>query len=170
MQRTTLLTVTLIALLVATVALAGPKQVPPADHYDIAQTVVKMPLADGVSPDDAIEALQSKAIGLNMKLVAHQPLSKELKARGVKSGRLEIFQFCNPNDAHEMVVFNPIFAAYMPCRIALVEDNDGKYWLMMINLDMLIDNAELPPKQKAIATRINDTLMAIMQAGATGEF
>ena len=61
-----------------------------------------------------------------MKSVGHQPLSKELAARGVESGRLEIFQFCNPNDAHVMVTHNPIFAAYMPCRIALVEDSEGK--------------------------------------------
>lgn len=69
------------------------KPVPEAMQFDVAQTVVKLPLAEGVSADDAIVALKSKAIELNMKFVAHQPLSKELKARGIKSGRLEIFQF-----------------------------------------------------------------------------
>lgn len=139
-------------------------------RYNIDQTVIKMPLAPGVSPDDAADALQSTAINLNMKLVAHEPLSKQLTAMGIKSGRLDIFQFCNPADAHAMVVYDPVFAAYMPCRIALVEDNQGKYWLEMINLDMLIDNAQLPPKQKAIATRINHTLLTIMKAGAAGNF
>lgn len=143
---------------------------PPPERYDVNQTVIKLPLADGVSADDAIQALQSKAIELNMKLVAHQPLSKELAARGVQSGRLEIFQFCNPEDAHAMVLYNPIFAAYMPCRIALVEDRQGRNWLEMLNLDILIDNAGLPPKEKAIATRINDTLLTIMRAGANGDF
>ena len=69
-----------------------------------------------------------------------------------------------------MVKFNPIFAAYMPCRIALVEDNDGKVWLMMINLDMLINNTDLPPELKTIAMRINKTLTQIMEAGASGDF
>lgn len=69
-----------------------------------------------------------------------------------------------------MVRFNPVFAAYMPCRVALVEDNDGKTWLMMINLNMLINNTALPPNLKAIATRINKTLTQIMEAGASGEF
>ena len=85
-------------------------------------------------------------------------------------GRLEIFQFCNPGDAHKMVQYSPIFAAYMPCRIALVEDTEGKVWLMMINLDMLINNTKLPPELEKIATRINETLTAIMEAGASGEF
>lgn len=143
---------------------------PPAQSFDISQTVVKQQLADGVSADDAIEALQSKAIELNMKFVAHQPLSKELASRGVESGRLEIFQFCNPLDAAKMVKFNPIFAAYMPCRIALVEDIEGNTWLMMLNLDMLINNTPLPEELKQIAGNINDTLTKIMMSGANGDF
>jgi uncharacterized protein (DUF302 family) len=73
-------------------------------------------------------------------------------------------------DAHEMVKFNPIFAAYMPCRIALVEDQEGKHWLMMLNLDMLINNTPLPPELRKIAERVNATLTQIMEAGANGEF
>ena len=149
---------------------ADQQAMPNPQAFDINQTVVKMALAEDVSADDAIEALQSKSVELNMKFVAHQPLSKELESRGVETGRLEIFQFCNPMDAHEMVKFNPIFAAYMPCRIALVEDQDGKTWLMMLNLDMLINNSPLPPELRTIAERVNDTLTQIMEAGATGEF
>lgn len=141
-----------------------------AQAFDISQTVMKVPLAEGVTPEDAIDAIKSKAIELNMKFVAHQPLSKELEARGVDSGRLEIFQFCNPGDAHKMVTFNPIFAAYMPCRIALVEDNDGKMWLMMMDLDMLINNTPLPPDLKKVADDVNNTLKAIIRAGAEGAF
>jgi uncharacterized protein (DUF302 family) len=162
-------------LCIATGAQAGIKNPPPKPvTFDINQTVIKQQLAEDVTPDDAIEALKSKAVELNMKFVAHQPLSqplsKELQARGVESGRLEIFQFCNPMDAYEMVKYNPIFAAYMPCRIALVEDTEGKVWLMMLNLDMLINNSPLPPKLREIAERVNDTLIQILEAGATGEF
>lgn len=160
----------LLTLFITAGVSAAEKQPQPMQTIDINQTVTKVKLAEGVSADDAIDALQSRAIALNMKLVAHQPLSKELQARGIKSGRLEIFQFCNPEDAYKMVNFNPIFAAYMPCRIALVEEPDGTTWLMMINLDMLINNVALPPDLKAIATRINKNLMEIMQAGASGAF
>ncbi|HSH29458.1 MAG TPA: DUF302 domain-containing protein, partial [Thiohalobacter sp.] len=89
-------------------------------RFDIAQTVVRMPLEEGVSVVDAMDFMRSKAAELNMKIVAHQPVSEELKARGVDSGPLHIMQFCNPGDAHRMVMYNAIFAAYMPCRIALV--------------------------------------------------
>jgi uncharacterized protein (DUF302 family) len=158
----------LLALLVPLAALAGDKVTPQA--FDISQTVLKMPLAEGVSPDDAIDSLRSKAVEYNIKLVAHQPLSQELAARGVESGRLEIFQFCNPGDAHKMVEYNPIFAAYMPCRIALVEDDEGQIWLMMMNLDMLINNTPLPPDLEQVAKNVNNTLKNIMSAAANGEF
>ncbi|NOZ37787.1 MAG: DUF302 domain-containing protein [Gammaproteobacteria bacterium] len=167
LKKAIILSVTLLCI---NYSVYAGKLVPSAIQFDVSQTVSKLPLADDVSADDAIVALKSKAIELNMKFVAHQPLSKELKARGIKSGRLEIFQFCNPADAHKMVEFNPIFAAYMPCRIALVEDGNGKVWLMMINLDMLINNTDLPPKLKTIAKRINKTLIQIMEAGASGDF
>jgi uncharacterized protein (DUF302 family) len=162
----------LLALLLgaAGISAADQKAPPLAQSFDIDQTVIKMALAEDVSAEDAIDALRSKSVELNMKFVAHQPLSKELEARGVETGRLEIFQFCNPMDAHEMVKFNPIFAAYMPCRIALVEDQEGKHWLMMLNLDMLINNTPLPPELRKIAERVNATLTQIMEAGANGEF
>lgn len=164
------LTVLAMALALAPVAAADKRPVPPAVQFDINQSVIKQPLAAGVSADDAIEAMKSKAVALNMKFVAHQPLSQELQARGIKSGRLEIFQFCNPMDAYEMVKYNPVFAAYMPCRIALVEDQQGKIWLMMLNLDLLIDNTPLPPEVKAIAERVNTTLKSILESAAAGEF
>lgn len=148
----------------------GKKTPPPAIQFDINQTVIKQAVIDGVEADDVVEAMKSKAISLNMKFVAHQPLHKELRARGIESGRLEIFQFCNPTDADKMVKFNPIFAAYMPCRIALVEDQQGKLWVMMLNLDMLINNTPLPPDVKIVAEKVNNTLKQILEAAATGEF
>ena len=136
----------------------------------VTQTVLKMALKKGVSAEDAIEAMLSKAASANMKNVGHQAVSKELKARGIDAPRLEIFQFCNPEDAIEMVKFNTIFAAYMPCRIALVEDNKGILWLEMLNLDMLINRVALPPKLNQIAIETNGTMLDILTAGATGEF
>ncbi len=161
---------TLIPLLL--LLMFAPAQAEPAQSmtFSIEQTVVKVPVADDLSVEDIRDSMQSKASELNMKFVAHQPVWQELKARGVESGVLEIFQFCNPGDAKKMVDFNPIFAAYMPCRIALVEDSQGKMWLMMINLDMLINATPLPPEQKAIAKRINKTLNTILNAAAEGDF
>lgn len=143
---------------------------PEVEMADIYQTVIRMSLAKGVSTEDAAEAMTSKAVELNLRLVGRQKVHEEVRARGLSSPHLEILQFCDPEDAVKMVVKNPLYAAYMPCRISLVEDKDGKAWLYMLNLDMLINNSSLPPGLQAIAIRINQAMLAVMTAGATGEF
>ncbi len=159
-----------VALPAATTLAQDASQAPEVNMYEIGQTVLKIGLAEGVTPDDAVDAMNSKAVELNMKLVGHQNVSQELVARGLESPRLEIFQFCRPEDAIKMVRFNTIYAAYMPCSIALVEDNDGTYWLEMLNLDMIINAYELPPELQAIAITINGEMLSIITAGATGAF
>jgi len=135
---------------------------------DIAQTVIKIPLAKDISPDDAVEAMKLRANLLNIKLVAELQLSKQLAAMGEKSGRIEIYQFCNPLTAKKMVDYDINFAAYLPCRITLIEDRNGKGWLVMMNLDILLQDPKLTGSLRAEATHIRDALMEIMQAGASG--
>ncbi|MCF7983852.1 MAG: DUF302 domain-containing protein [Thiohalocapsa sp.] len=160
----------LIVPIAAPVLAQDPGSAPEVNMYEIGQTVLKLGLADGVTPDAAIDAMNSKAVELNMKLVGHQNVGAELEARGLDSPRLEIFQYCRPEDAIKMVRFNTIYAAYMPCSIALVEDADGRHWLEMLNLDMVINAYELPPELQAIAITINGEMLSIITAGATGNF
>lgn len=159
--------------MMATSSFAGEKdsQLKFSDHgFAIEQTVYKVPIDDGVSASDVHEAIMSKGAELNMKFVGHQPLSKELKSRGVEGGQVDIYQFCNPMDARKMINHQIIYVAYMPCRIAMVEDDKGKLWLMMINLDMLINNTQLPPELKTMAINISDKLKQLIEAGRKGEF
>lgn len=162
--------IAVLALALAWLPNAHAAKDPEVMMFDIGQTVIKMGLADNITPDAAVDAMLSTAAELNMKMVGHQNVGAELEARGIDSPRLEIFQFCNPEDAIEMVKFNTIYAAYMPCRIALVEDNEGKFWLEMLNLDMIINAYPLPPELQAIAITVNGTMLSILTAGATGAF
>ncbi|MBT3048116.1 MAG: DUF302 domain-containing protein [gamma proteobacterium symbiont of Ctena orbiculata] len=161
--------IALVLTLVTTAAVIAAEQ-PEINITDIKQTVVQMSVKDGVTKDDAIQALMSRAAEINLKYVARQQVSKELEARGLKTPYLDIFQFCNPEDARKMILHDPIYAAYMPCRIAMVEDKKGKLWLMMLNLDMLINSELLPPELTEIAIRVNQAMLDVMVAGATGEF
>ena len=151
-------------------AVAETKKKSSLQITDIKQTVVQMALNDGVNIQDAIDAMLSKAVELNQKLVAQQYVSKELESRGIDSPYLSIFQFCTPTDARLMVMANPIFASYMPCRISMVEDKEGNIQLMMLNLDMLIENKLLPPDVVETAIRVNQNMLDIMVAGSSGEF
>ncbi len=151
-------------------AVAATKKKSNLHITDIQQTVVQMALNDDVKIQDAIDAMLSKAVELNQKLVAQQYVSKELESRGIESPYLSIFQFCTPTDARLMVMANPIFASYMPCRISMVEDLEGNIQLMMLNLDMLIENKLLPNDVVETAIRVNQNMLDIMVAGSSGEF
>ena len=144
--------------------------VPGASISEIHQTVAKMKLEEGVSIADAVSAMRSKAVELNMKLVGEQHVSKALEARGEKVPQLSIYQFCNLSDAKTIVASNPLYAAYMPCRIAMVQDKTGQLWLMMLNLDILVDNTIVGKDVARTVIDVNQKMLEIMTAGVTGEF
>ena len=164
MRNPFLLTVALL-----TALLAGPFSATASEGISISDTVLKMPLEEEVSMDDAVDSMKLRANSLNFKLVAHLPLYKELEAMGVESKRIEIFQFCDAQIANEMVVFNPDFSAYLPCRITLIEDADGKPWLVTLDLGKIIPSANLPPELREKAELVRDNIQSIMEAGATGD-
>jgi uncharacterized protein (DUF302 family) len=133
-------------------------------------TILEMPLADGVSMDDAATSLKQRANTLNFKLVGELPLSEQVAAMtGKPQKRVTIYQFCDPATAVQMVDANMAFAAFLPCRIALVEGKDGKAMLVMIGLDDMIKAAQLSPKLLPLATEVRNKLMEIMTAGANGD-
>jgi uncharacterized protein (DUF302 family) len=139
----------------------------PAPKMD--SSVIKMPLAQGVSMDDAVQSMKLRANELNFKLVGDLPLYKQLEAMGLHSKRLEIYQFCDARIAQQMLSYDINFAAYIPCRIALIQDEDGKPWLITFDLNQVIQGANLPPELKKLAVKVRDTIHSIMEAGANGE-
>ena len=135
-------------------------------------TVWKRQLDEGVSAEDAAEAMSSVATELNIKAVGILPLSKEVEAKlGTKQRLLTIYQYCNPLTAMTMVEYSDAFSAYLPCRISMIEDKKGKIWLYALDMDMMIYGGKtLPPKLLKEATAVKEVILALMEAGATGEF
>jgi uncharacterized protein (DUF302 family) len=79
--------------------------------------------------------------------------------------------FCNPLTASRMFEYSVAFSAYLPCRISLIEDTQGKLWLYTLNMDMMIHGGKvLPEALQKEAIAVKDTILDIMNRGATGEF
>jgi len=158
------------AALFSTAVTAGEPAAKAGESAGLNQMVVKMQLAKDVSMDDAVESMKLRANLLNMKLVAELPLSKQVEAMtGKTERRIAIYQFCDALTAKQMVDYSMDFAAWLPCRIALVEDEKGKGWLVMLDLNVLINVANLNPKLKELAVGVRSNLESIMKAGANGE-
>jgi uncharacterized protein (DUF302 family) len=157
-------------------AAAGEKQKVAAKPFDqavarqmIQESIQKFRIADDVSVDDAIESMKLRANVLNFKLVADLPLSDQIKAMGEDSAHMQILAFCDALIAKRMVEFDIIFAGFLPCRIAVVEDNQGAAWIVTMNMDMMLHAVELPDDLKPLAEQVRDTIYSIVDAGVNGD-
>lgn len=142
-----------------------------ADGDIAAATTWSRKVAPGVSVAEVEEALASVAAEDNVKEVGMLPLSKELEARSGKPQRfLKVYSYCSPETARQMVDFSPAMAAYLPCRITLLEKDDG-LWLYTLDMDLLIHmGRKLPPDLRASALRMRATMVKMLDRGARGEF
>lgn len=135
-------------------------------------TVWKVPVEDGLTVEDVEIALRAVANELNIKNVGELPLSAQVEAMsGKKSRFFKIYMFCNALTAAQMLEYSDAYAAYLPCRVSLVEDKQGKLWLYSLNMDAMIYGGKpLPPALKKEAMGVKAIILEIMNRGAEGDF
>ncbi len=137
----------------------------------------KIPVDEMVSWDDAVEAMKLRANEINFKFVGSSPLWKEIEAvTGQPSARVEMFRFCDAAVARKILDVVPEFVIFLPCSIALIEDGQGKLWVMTLDWDIeWMDfaqntNSHMSKEVREDAVRIREALAYIMEGAATGEF
>jgi uncharacterized protein (DUF302 family) len=135
-------------------------------------TVWKVPVAEDLSAGDVEEVMRFVANEHNFKNVGELPLSEQVAAMTGEDQRFwKIYMFCDPLTAAKMIDYSDAFSAYLPCRIALVEDMTGQLWLYTLNMDMMIHGGiELPDPLYEEANRVKEIILDIMNRGAAGEF
>ena len=135
-------------------------------------TIWKQQVADGLKVEDVEDVMKSVASELNIKDVGQLPLSKQVEAMtGQKQRFLKIYMYCNPLTAAKMVDYSDAYSAYLPCRLSLVEDKQGKLWIYALNMDMMIHGGTtLPDDLKTEAERVRTVIKNIMNRAAKGEF
>lgn len=135
-------------------------------------SIWKIPVAEDLSPEDVEQTMKFVANEHNMSNVGELPLSKDIEAKSGKDYRfVKIYLFCNSLTAAKMLDYSDAYSAYLPCRITLLEDNEGKLWLTALNMDMMIyGGKQLPTELKAQAMEVKEQILDIMHRGASGEF
>ena len=131
-----------------------------------------VPVAKGVKPEDVVESLKSMATSHNFLFVGESPLYKQIEAvTGEKYRYVNFLSFCDARIGAQMLDYRNEYSGFMPCRIALVQNPDGRLWLYSMNLDLMIHGGRsLPPDLHASAVKVRDTIKAIMEGAAKGEF
>lgn len=130
------------------------------------------PVAEGLKPEDVVDSLKSIATGKNFLFVGESPLYKQIEAvTGEKYRYVNFLSFCDARVGAQMLDYRNEYSGFMPCRIAIVQNPDGKLWLYSMDLDLMIHGGRpLPPELHASAVRVRDTIKAIMEGAAKGEF
>ncbi len=135
-------------------------------------TVWKVPVNEDLSAEDVEETMKFVANEHNIKNVGELPLSAEVEAMsGKKSRFFKIYMFCNAMTAAMMLEYSDAYSAYLPCRVSLVEDKQGKLWLYSLNMDaMIYGGTPLPSALKEEAIGVKTIILDIMNRGAEGDF
>lgn len=134
--------------------------------------VKTVPVQDGLTIDDVIQSMKSLAVTRNFLFVNESPFYKQIEAvTGQPYRYAGSFSFCDARLGKLMLDYKDIYAAFMPCRIALMEDKQGKLWLHSMNLELIIYGGKtLPAELKQAALKVWDTIQFIMDGAAKGEF
>ncbi len=132
----------------------------------------RVQVKEGMTPEDVVESLKSLATARNFLFVGESPFYKQIKAITGEDYRYANFlSFCDARVGKAMLEYQGAYSGFMPCRIAVVEDKNGRLWLFSMNLDMMIyGGKKLPEDLKQQAIRIRTVVKEMMDGAAKGEF
>ena len=134
--------------------------------------VWKVPVNEDLTANDVEETMRFVANEHNIKNVGELPLSSQIEAMsGQPSRYLKIYMFCNALTAAQMLEYSDAYSAFLPCRISMVEDKEGRLWLYSLNMDAMIYGGKpLPATLKEEAEGVKEIILDIMNRGAEGDF
>ncbi|MBF0282921.1 MAG: DUF302 domain-containing protein [Magnetococcales bacterium] len=126
---------------------------------------------DGLSADDVKESLKSLAASKNFMFVGEAPFYKQVQAMTNKEYRhISFLSFCDAMVGKMMAEYNDAYTAFMPCRIAVVQDKNGKLWLHTMSLDLMIHGGKkLPDDLRKEAERVWTVIKEIQDGAAQGD-
>ena len=134
--------------------------------------IVKVKVGDGITADELQTSIRTIANELNIKNVGELPLSEQVEAMTGQPYRyVKIYMLCDAMTAASMLNYNDAFASFLPCRITVLEDEQGALWLSTMDLNLMIHGGKpIPPALKFDAIKIRDVLNEIMLRSAAGDF
>ena len=134
--------------------------------------ILKVKADEGLTAEDLQTSIRTIANELNIKNVGELPLSEQVEAMTGQPYRyVKIYMLCDAMTAASMLNYNDAFASFLPCRITVIEDEQGALWLSTMDLNLMIHGGKpIPPALKSDAIKIRDVLNEIMLRSAAGDF
>jgi len=137
----------------------------------------KYKVKEGLSFEEVVQSMNLRANQLNLKLVGHSPMIKDIQAvlGDMDTPRMEVFHYCDIEAGRETMKLVPESIVYLPCRIAVMEDAQKNIWVLTLDWDTAwLDGANsegmgLSPEMKALADKIRNNMDNVMRAAAAGD-
>jgi uncharacterized protein (DUF302 family) len=131
----------------------------------------KVKIDPEVSTEDVIESMKSIAGDNNMLQVGDSKMQVKSSIKDGGDRYIRIIHYCSPSIAKQFIDYTEAFGAFMPCRILIVEDDNGDRWLYTMAMElMLFGGHTLPPEMMKMAEHVRDTMYSMMDLGAKGDF
>ncbi len=131
----------------------------------------KVKIDPDVSTEDVIESMKSIATDANMLQVGDSKMQINSSIKDGGKRYIRILHYCSPAIAQQFIDYTEAFGAFMPCRILIVEDDNGDRWLYTMAMElMLFGGHTLPPEMMKKAEHVRDTMYNMMDLGAKGDF
>ena len=131
---------------------------------------------DGLTFDDVVQSMELRANSLNFKKVGHSPMWKDIQAvlGDTEAPRMEVFHYCDIAAGREVLKAAPEAIAYLPCRIAIMEDANKQIWVITLDwdlawLDTVNGKMGIDAALGKHAKDIREKMDNIMQAAANGD-
>jgi len=160
---------TLFAILLLAVTQLASAAEDGLSYTNVKLQIARIQVQDSVSFDDAVESLKLRANQHNLKFVGVNAIYKEIESlTGQPSRRMEIFNFCDGLTANKMLQADPTMIAFMPCRIAILEDAQGKRWVISMMMDLKLVK-KLPADARSSAERVMAAMKDMMVAASRGD-
>ncbi|MBT8419234.1 MAG: DUF302 domain-containing protein [Gammaproteobacteria bacterium] len=131
-----------------------------------------VPVEEGIDIEEVKDSLKSIATEHNFLFVGEAPFYKQVEAiTGEPYRHISFLSFCDAEVGQMMADYRDAYTGFMPCRIAVVEDKEGKIWLHSMNMDFMIHGGkELPADLKEKAVNVRNIVRAMMEGAAAGDF
>lgn len=99
---------------------------------------IKYKAKAGLSFDEVVESMKLRANMVNLKLVGHSPMWKDVQAvlGDMEAPRVEVFHYCDIAAGREVLKYAPEAVVFLPCRIAVMEDADKNIWVLTLDWDV----------------------------------
>lgn len=110
----------------------------------------------------SVENLKRAAVGKNFRIIRIQNLEDGLFPEGKQNRKQVIVYFCNFNFINKALSLDPRVGLFLPCRVTVVEGEDGVVRLMAINpkyMSRMYNNAELDDA----CLQMHDIYVSIME-------